>query len=135
MSKEDDLVCSVGNCGVNGVLNSCVKVCTVVSFSERVNILAVFVLEILRCGLCECLGSAYSDKSDLHSAGFNDGIRVEHRFACFETCEVAGEVFILCFVCDFKEVVHSEIEFVVSGNSEIISDIFHDGYDVLSLGE
>ena len=128
VGKGDDVVGTGLFDLVNSVLHSLIQSRAVVVFAERIDVVAVRVLEVGGGGLHEGLRRGDADVSDLGSAVIDDLIRLVGDVGCTlaEVLEVAGEVFELGLLGQLGQLWDLVVELVIAEGGKVVAGLVHD---------
>ena len=130
MPKGDDIIGLLSG-GVNGCLDSSVEGSAVLAAGDGVNIVAIFVHEVLGGGLGDGLGGGDTHQSHLLAAHLKNLVGFQHRLILIE--EVAGQVGILGPLDDVHGTGHGIVELMVAQSCGIIPGGVHQVDDGVAL--
>ena len=102
--------------------------------AERIDVIALVVLEIGRCGGVEAVGRRHADEGDLAIPVLDDGIGVVHPSVRLQVDQVAAERLGREHAGQFLQARNAEVEFVIAQGHQVVSHGVHDLHDIAALG-
>ena len=136
VAESDDVIGVLCLSRVDGSLHGSVQSGAVGAACDAVDVLAVFILEVLRRGLGEGFGGSDADDGDLLAADLEDLIGVEDVLALNAVqffVEVAGEIREVSLFYEVERTGHAVVELVVAQSCGIVAGSVHHLDDLLAV--
>ena len=133
----DDVVSARSSYLVNSLLDSLIKRCASLVFTEGIDVASRFILEVSRGGLGEGLRRNDADECDLLIAVGHDLIRlvIQIRRAFADVLEVARQILILRLLGQLGQLWELVVKFMVAEGGKIIADLIHDIDQIGACGQ